>query len=198
MVQEQGYLQAAQRGNVNAFNELVLLYQDAVYNTAYRLMGEPAAAEDMTQEAFVIAYRKLDQFRGGNFLAWLLRIAINRCYDELRRYKRRPADSLEDGEIDEEADARLISHLPDPEIQAQQGELSSAIEDCFQQLPQEFRVVALMADVEEYSYDEIAQVTGISLGTVKSRINRARLRLRDCLRHKGELLPTKYRQEDKL
>lgn len=196
MVQDNAYLSAALRGDVNAFNQLVLTYQDRVYSAAYRIMGDPAAADDMTQETFVTVFRKLDQFQGGNFQAWLIRIAMNTCYDELRRRKRRPADSLGDGEIDEESDSRLISQAPDPESLAQGAELSSAIEDCFRLLGDDYRVVVMMADVEEYSYEEIAASVNISLGTVKSRISRARTRLRDCLRGKGELLPTKYRHED--
>lgn len=194
MIQDEIFIiQQAQDGDVAAFNELVLLYQERVYNATYRIMSDPATADDMTQEAFVTAYRKMDQFQGGNFQAWLTRIAINLCYDELRRRKRRPAESFEDGGIDEEADARLISHNPQPESLAQSSELSSAIAECFGDLPDEYRVVAVMVDVEAYSYDEIASLVNISLGTVKSRVSRARQRLRDCLRQKGELLPSKYR-----
>ncbi len=90
---EQQLIAAAQRGSLDAFNELVLAYQDRVYNLAYRILGDPAAAEDVTQEAFIAAYRTLNTFRGGSFLSWLLRTAANRCYDELRRQKRRPTVS---------------------------------------------------------------------------------------------------------
>lgn len=186
-------LQQAQQGDLSAFNSLVLQYQDRVYSATYRIMHDPASAEDLTQEAFVTAFRKLDQFQGGNFAAWVTRIAINLCYDELRRRKRRPADSLQAAEIDEEADSRLISPSPSPESAAQNAELASAITHCFEALPDDYRLVTVMADLEDYSYDEIAQLTHISLGTVKSRISRARQRLRDCLREQGELLPAKYR-----
>ncbi|NJL94336.1 MAG: sigma-70 family RNA polymerase sigma factor [Anaerolineae bacterium] len=197
MVQdEQTYLLAAQQGDVNAFNHLVLGYQDRVYNLTYRIMNDPASAEDLAQEAFITAFRKLDQFQGGNFGAWLLRIATNLCYDELRRRKRRPADSLEDSEVDEDADARLVSNDPPPEAQAERAALASAIEDCFSQLPDEYRLVVILSDVQEYAYEEIASTVNISVGTVKSRISRARARLRDCLRQKGELLPARFRQED--
>src|SRR5688572_27831912 len=152
--QELKQIEAARRGDVAAFNTLVLQYQDQVYNAAYRIMGDAFSADDMAQEAFVTAYRKLDQFQGRNFQAWLVRIAINRCYDELRRDKRRPAEALDDGGIDEEADTRLVSNTPDPEAYTQRAELSSAIEHCFDQLPAEYRVVSLIADVEAYSYEE--------------------------------------------
>ena len=197
MAPEFALIQSARQGNVDAFNDLVLAYQDRIYNAAYRIMGDPASADDITQDAFITAFRKLEQFRGGSFGAWLTRIAVNLCYDELRRDKRHSADSLDDNEdFDIEADIRLTSDDPGPESSFHQAELTSAIERCFQALPAEFRIVAVMADVEEYSYEEIANITSISLGTVKSRISRARVRLRDCLQAYGELLPAKYRQED--
>jgi RNA polymerase sigma-70 factor (ECF subfamily) len=196
MVQEQMRVEAARRGDVEAFNELVLLYQDRVYTVAYRIMQDTAAADDITQETFVTAFRKLDQFRGGNFAAWLMRIATNASYDELRRRKRRRTDSLDDGEIDEEADSRLASDTANPERFAQHAELKSAIEYCFEQLADAYRIVVTMSDIEEYSYEEIAGIVNVSLGTVKSRISRARAQLRDCLRANGELLPAAFRSSN--
>jgi RNA polymerase sigma-70 factor (ECF subfamily) len=195
MVQENDRIQAAKRGDVHAFNELVLTYQDRVYTVALRILRDPASADDITQETFVTAFRKLDQFKGGNFRAWLLRIATNACYDELRRHKRRPADSIDDDDYNMDADARLATgDGENPESHAQRAELKSAIELCFEQLSDEHRLVVTMSDVEEYSYDEIASVAKISLGTVKSRISRARANLRECLQASGELLPASYRQ----
>ncbi|MFN2180442.1 MAG: RNA polymerase sigma factor, partial [Candidatus Promineifilaceae bacterium] len=82
---EEALIKKAQKGDVTAFNRLVLHYQEAVYNVAYRIMGEPQSAEDATQEAFISAYNALNSFRGGSFKSWLMRIATNACYDELRR-----------------------------------------------------------------------------------------------------------------
>lgn len=189
-------IQKAQQGDVEAFNQLVLSYQDYVYTATYRIMGDPSAADDMTQEAFVTAFRKLAQFQGGNFKAWLVRIAINACYDELRRTKRRPTESIDDDDYDIEANPKLVSKADTPETYAQRSELRSAIEDCFDRLSEEHRLIVTMSDVEEYSYEEIASMVKISLGTVKSRISRARMRLRDCLKNKGELLPSIYRQDN--
>ena len=195
MVQEDAQIKAAQRGDVHAFNELVLTYQDRVYTVAFRIMQDPASADDIAQDTFVTAFRKLDQFKGGNFRAWLLRIATNACYDELRRHKRRPFESIDDDDYDMDADARLAtSDSESPESHAQRSELKSAIELCFEQLSDEHRLVVTMSDVEDYSYDEIASTAKISLGTVKSRISRARANLRDCLQASGELLPASYRQ----
>jgi RNA polymerase sigma-70 factor (ECF subfamily) len=195
MVHEQTQIEAAQRGDIEAFNDLVMRYQDRVYTVAYRIMQDAATADDITQDTFVTAFRKLDQFKGGNFAAWLMRIATNACYDELRRRKRRRTDSLDD-DIDEEADSRLASDTANPERFAQRAELQSAIEHCFEQLADAYRIVVSMSDIEEYSYEEIAGIVNISLGTVKSRISRARAQLRDCLRASGELLPAAFRSSN--
>ena len=90
---EETLIQQAQKGDVAAFNRLVVQYQELVFNVAYRIMGDPAAAEDVAQETFITAYQSLRTFRGGSFKSWLIRVATNRCYDELRRRKRRPQSS---------------------------------------------------------------------------------------------------------
>ncbi|VAW31732.1 RNA polymerase ECF-type sigma factor [hydrothermal vent metagenome] len=187
-------IEQAQKGDVQAYNTLVLHYQQVVYNVAYRIMGEPQSAEDATQDAFISAYKALNKFRGGNFKAWLLRIATNGCYDELRRRKRRPQSSLE-GITDDNDES--FAFLRDPEIgpegKQQQLELLRAIEQCIQNLPDDQRVTAVLCDVEGYDYKEIANITNVSLGTVKSRMSRARAKLRDCLQGFKELLPMNYR-----
>ncbi len=192
----------AQRGEVNAFNTLVLAYQGRAYNVAYRLMGDAHAADDATQEAFIAAFRNLGQYRGGSFGAWLLRIVTNACLDELRRLKRRPTVSTDDLGEDADESALVLTADPDegPESVVMQQALNRAIQDCLDDLPDPFRVVAVLGDLEGYDYQEIARIAGISLGTVKSRLSRARGRLRDCLQGAGELLPARYRlseQEDR-
>lgn len=195
-VDEQRLVAAAQRGNLDAFNELVLAYQDRVYNLAYRILGDPAAAEDATQEAFIAAYRTLKDFRGGSFLSWLLRTVANHCYDELRRQKRRPAVSWEAfGELDEEANPFLVNGQPTPEEAAQQAELADFLQDAIRSLPPDQRVVLVLSDVEGMDYEQIARTLRIPLGTVKSRLARARARLRDLLQARAELLPRAYRLE---
>lgn len=183
----------AQKGDLGAYNRLVLHYQDIVYNVAYRIMKDPASAEDATQEAFISAYKAIKRFRGGNFKSWLLRIVTNTCYDELRWRKRRPQSSLD--EITEENPS--VSFMADeesgPEEQRQKVELMAAVEQCLEELPDEQRIAAVLCDVEGREYKEIAQITDTSLGTVKSRISRARSKMRDCLQAFGELLPAEYR-----
>lgn len=190
---ELGLIQDAKKGDVTAYNRLVLHYQDVVYNVAYRIMGEPQSAEDAAQEAFISAYKALNRFRGGNFKSWLLRITTNACYDELRRRKRRPQSSLDQMTDDNESLMVLRSPAIGPEGKHQQAELMRAIENCLQSLPEDQRVTAVLGDVEGYDYKEIAEITRVSLGTVKSRMSRARSKLRECLQGFGELLPAQYR-----
>jgi len=188
---ELALIQEAQRGEVDSFNTLILHYQTSAYNLAYRLMGETDGASDATQEAFISAFAHLPQFRGGSFKSWLMRIVTNACYDELRRRKRRPAVSLDD--LSSNADEQFSSHSENPESVVQRDALNRAIQDCLDGLPFDQRIVTVLCDVQGYDYQEIATITHISLGTVKSRISRARQRLRDCLQGAGELLPESYR-----
>jgi RNA polymerase sigma-70 factor (ECF subfamily) len=186
----------AQRGDLDAFNRLVLAYQDMLYGQAYRMMGEKYAAEDATQEAFISAFKKLKSYRGGSFKAWLLRIVTNACYDELRRRKRRPTTHLEPvNEENEpiESPSWLTDPGESPEKAAQRSEVRAALELCIQNLPIEFRTVVLLVDIQGLDYTEASRVVRRPLGTVKSRLARARVRMRDCLKNFGELLPTSFR-----
>jgi len=197
-VEEPALIDSAQRGDLDAFNRLVLHYQELAFNVALRVMGEQAAAADATQEAFISAYRSLRGYRGGSFRSWLLRIVTNACYDELRRRKRRPAVSLEALAEDSEGEDWIGSTNPsdNPEVAAQRHELINAIQNCLSGLPSEFRIVAVLVDVQGLDYDEAAQSIGKPLGTVKSRLARARAKLRDCLKAYGELLPAEFRLQN--
>jgi RNA polymerase sigma-70 factor (ECF subfamily) len=191
---EQALIQSAQRGDLNAFNALVLAYQDSVYTVAYRILGEAQAAADAGQEAFILAYRRLSTYRGGSFRAWLLRITTNQCYDELRRVRRKPAISMQDLPDAESDDGPAISADTDtPEQVMQQRELQDAIQHCINGLAPDQRVVLVMSDVEGFSYQEIAEQLGANLGTIKSRLSRARAGVRDCLQAVKELLPSVFR-----
>jgi RNA polymerase sigma-70 factor (ECF subfamily) len=197
---ESTLITAAKTGDVESFNVLVLAYQDIAYSVAYRILHDQQMASDATQNAFISAFRHLHQFTGPSFKAWLLRIVTNACYDELRRHKRQPTTSLddliEDGSSDElmhENNPNWAANMESPEHIIQRHELQEAIEDCLGQLNESYRIVAVMVDVEGYSYEEVAGIADISLGTVKSRLSRARDRLRDCLRKREELLPGQYR-----
>ena len=190
---EERLIARAQEGDVEAYNRLVLEYQDIVYNVAYRIMKGPAAADDATQEAFISAYKALKSFRGGSFKSWLLRIVTNACYDELRRHKRRPQSSLDEITEEFESPSFMADDSPGPEDYQYQSELMEAVQRCMEELPDEQRMAAVLCDVEGREYQEIADIMATSLGTVKSRISRARGKLRDCLQGFRELLPANYR-----
>ncbi len=194
---EPSLIQAALEGDLNSFNRLVLTYQDMAFNLAYRMLNDSAAAEDATQTAFISAYRNLKTFRGGSFRAWVMRMVTNTCYDDLRRSHRRPTVPLEplshedDDEI--ESPAWLADDDPSPEDQIETRELEAAIQHCIAELPEEFRAVAILVDVQGLDYAEVSQAINKPLGTVKSRLARARQRLRSCLGGFGELLPAIFR-----
>ena len=193
---EASLIATARQGNVNAFNELVLTYQQQVYNLAYRILGDPASAADVTQDTFISAFQNLARFRGGSFKSYLLRIVSNGCYDELRRRKRRPATSFEEfAEMDEEANPMLINGHEGPEEYAERQEMARVLQAGLETLPPDQRVTLALSDVQGLSYQEIAELTSASLGTVKSRLARARGKLRDYLQSQGELLPARYRLE---
>lgn len=194
MTDENALITRAQRGHLESFNRLILMHQDSAFTVAYRLMGDSHRAADASQDAFIAAYRKIDTYRGGNFRAWLLRIVTNRCYDLLRSQKRHPQVSLDrSGSDDEPEPIELPDASASPEEIAQQRELRRAVQDCISALGDDQRVALVLSDVEGLSYDEIAVTTGAAMGTVKSRISRARASVRDCLQAVRELLPGGYR-----
>ena len=198
---ETALIKSAQGGDLDSFNTLVLHYQDTVFNTALRILGDEDIAADASQEAFISAFRSIPTFRGGSFKAWLLRTVTNACYDELRRQKRRPTTPLEpETEDGDEMDSPRWLADPNmtPAQKAEADELEHAIQHCLNALPTEFRTVVVMADIEGLDYTEVASAVRVPLGTIKSRLARARLRLRECLQGFGELLPSAFRlQEEK-
>jgi len=194
---EQALIAAAQRGDLDAFNQLVIHYQRLAYYVAYRIVSDADAAADATQDAFLRAYRAIGKYRGGSFKAWISRIVTNTCYDQLRVKKRRPTASLEALLVSDPAPGpSFIDHAESPEAYAERQELSQVIHAGINTLPPDQRVALTLCDVSGMSYREIAEVTRVSLGTVKSRINRARAKLRDYLLAQQELLPAQYRLRD--
>ena len=193
---ETALITSAQQGDLNAFNTLVLHYQDAVFNTAVRILGDEDMAQDASQDAFISAFQSIRSFRGGSFKAWLLRTVTNACLDELRRQKRRPTTPLEPETSDgEEIDSPkwLADKSMTPAQKAEADELEHAIQHCLDALPAEFRTAVVLADVQGMDYTEVAAVSKIPIGTIKSRIARARIRLRECLRSFEELIPSSFR-----
>lgn len=193
---EQSAISAAQRGDLNAFNQLVLLYQQLAYNVAYRILGDQDAAMDATQDAFLRGYRALPRFEGGSFKAWILRITTNCCYDQLRAKKRQPTSPLQ-GLLEDDDHSKIFEDPGEaPEAYVERRDLGVGIQAGLRLLPEDQRVVLVMSDIQGLSYAEIAQVTSVSLGTVKSRLSRGRAKLRDYLLAHKELLPNGYRLRD--
>ena len=192
-------INAAQKGDLDSFNSLILHYQDSVFNTALRILGDEDLAQDAAQETFISAFRGISSYRGGSFRAWLTRTVINACYDELRRQKRRPTTPLEPETRDgEEMDSP--KWLADPNMtpaeKSEADELEHAIQHCLETLPTNFRTVVVLADIQGLDYSEVAAAARVPLGTIKSRLARARLRLRECLRGFEELLPASFRLKE--
>ncbi|NJN66621.1 MAG: sigma-70 family RNA polymerase sigma factor [Chloroflexaceae bacterium] len=192
--EERCLIEAGQKGDIAAFNQLVLNYQGRVYQVCYRMLGDAEGAADATQDTFFSVFRNLGRFRGGSFRAWVLRIATNTCYDVLRARKRRPTTSLDAALEADEAGRSLDPPDPGepPDETVLRRELGAAIQRGLAELPDDQRLVIVLSDIQGLSYQEIAHITEANLGTVKSRLSRGRARLRDILKEM-ELLPSRYR-----
>ncbi len=175
---------AAQRGDLEAFNRLVLAYQDIVYRQAFWMMGEQEAAEDAAQEAFIRAYQSIHSVYGNTFKAWLLRITTNVCIDILRRLKKHPSTSLEpvdeDGEEIESA-SWMVAPGPSTEAAIEARETMEAVRSSLAHMSTDYRTAIILVDVQEMDYRDAARIMGICMGTFKSRLARARLQLRNEL-----------------
>lgn len=175
---------SAARGDLETFNLLVLKYQGLVFNVARSILRDDDSAEDATQETFISAFQHVGSFRGGSFRSWLLRIATNTCYDILRARKRRPTVALypEDAHGNEiESASWLTDPRPSPQVEVERSEFSQSMYRWLDELPTPFRSVITLIDLHGLDYIEAAQVLGVPVGTVKSRLARARLHIRERL-----------------
>jgi RNA polymerase sigma-70 factor (ECF subfamily) len=176
---EQELIHQAQNGSLDSFNELVLTYQDAVYRQAFWMLNEEEAAEDAVQEVFILVFRKLFMYHGGSFRSWLLKITTNYCLDQIRSMKRQrwiPLEqTFEDG--GEKGSYWMKAQEELPEQALERSETREVINRCFQKLTPEYRTVLLLVDVQEMDYREAAAVLRLPIGTLKSRVARARQRL---------------------
>jgi len=178
-------LQRAREGDLDAFNDLVVAYQDFLFALVVRMVPDRDQASDAVQEAFFSAYRNMDGFRGGSVRSWLSRITINAAMDAQRLKKRRPADpypELEDDTWQPPADASA-----DPVTTSLTAERHRALNAAMARITDDQRTAIVLYDVEGYDYAEIAGLTGVSIGTVKSRIHRGRLALRGLLADRMDL-----------
>jgi RNA polymerase sigma-70 factor (ECF subfamily) len=190
--EEEKLIEAAREGDARAFATLMAPYQGLLYNTAYRILGDGEAAADATQETLLSVYRALDRFRGGSFKAWLLRIVTNACYDHLRRKQRRPTSSLEVLLVGTRVHRAFIESMEDPEDYVIRRDLGRIIQRGLRLLNDDQRVAIVLSDIHGLSYPEIAEITGVPVGTVKSRISRGRARLRDYLLKQDAIVPRRY------
>jgi RNA polymerase sigma-70 factor (ECF subfamily) len=182
-----------QKSQPAAFDELVRRYQDRVFNIAFRMLREREVAEEIAQDVFVSVYQHIEGFQGNSkFSTWLFRVVANHCHNKskyLRRRKHKQQDSL-DAPIEGE-DGDLKRELPDdpgrsPEELATRRKMNEAIQEAISHLDEDHRVIVLLRDVEDMSYEEIGEVLGLPEGTVKSRLHRARNELRARLSRMGE------------
>ena len=185
MADESAIVAAAVGGDRSAFARLMEHYQGACYGLAWRLLGDRDLAADATQDAFIHAYDHLQAYRGGAFRSWLMRITANAAYDILRRSQRRPTTALPDPEAGE-------ADIPDPfgvnpVVESARSELYRALDVALRMLPEEQRTVVILSDVYGMDYQEVSVVIQSPVGTVKSRIHRGRLRLRELLADQREL-----------
>jgi RNA polymerase sigma-70 factor (ECF subfamily) len=183
---DRALVEQALNGNLEAFNEIVRLYQDYLFGLVVRVVNDRDAAADAVQEAFFSCYRNLSRFRGDSFRSWLTRIALNAATDVLRYRKRRPADPFPEWEDDTWQPP--AGEDASPEHQQMRRQTSQMLASAMAQITEDQRRAILLFDVEGFDYQEIADITGVSLGTVKSRIHRGRLALRDILAGEMELL----------
>lgn len=185
MARDQALVEAALAGDLDAFNQLVALYQDYCFGLVFRVVRDREAAADAVQEAFFSAYRNLARFHGQAFRSWLSRIAINAATDILRARKRRPVDPYPEWEDD--AWQPPAREEDDPEREVTRRARGRALTEALAKVTEDQRTAILLYDVEGYDYQEIAEITAVSLGTVKSRIHRGRLALREILSDQLEL-----------
>ena len=192
MIQKQGsaidektLIRSARQGDLQAFNRLVLVYQDGAYTQACYLLGDPMAAEDAVQEAFIAMFQALPMYHGGSFQGWLSRIVTNKCLDELRRRKNHSTTSFEaTSGWSEEIESSSGSADPGetPEERLLRAEIESHLLLCLDRLNSEQRTVLVLVDVLDMSYGEAAKVMGCPLGTIKSCLAHARLQMQHFLR----------------
>jgi len=195
---EKRLIKAAQRGDLNAFNLLILHYQNFLFGIAFRMLHDEDATADAVQEALISAFRKFNTFRGGSLRSWLARVVVNACYDEMRHKRRQhsiPLEQFNSAGEEIESGYWLVDPSVGPEEHFDAYELDLAVRDSLHTLPPMYRTVLVLVDIEGLSYEEAAAAAGIPVGTVKSRLARARLQMQKSLQTFGELLPAPYRGE---
>lgn len=188
----------SRKGDLDAFDELVRRYEGKVYTIAYRFMGNHADAGDLAQDAFIRAYRALPTFRGdSSFATWLYRIASNVCRDEIRRQQRHKKVSLDEVMAQPGGNPSLVAREISPQESIERNELQELVQGQLNALSEDHRLILVMREIQGLSYEEIAAALECTLGTVKSRLNRARQTLRQRVLDHRELFDIEFRLPNK-
>ena len=182
----------AAKGDIEAFETLIIKYEKTIYNIALRMMISPEDAKDVSQNVLIKIYNNISRFKGDSlFSTWIYRITVNTCIDEIRKNKRKSEISMDD---EDAGVGRVIQDTNlTPEQSAIEKEGYNSIITAINELPEEYKTVITLRDIEGFSYQEVAEITECSLGTVKSRISRARAKLKELLLEKGELIESSGR-----
>jgi len=182
---EEKLISRAAKGDASAFNELLTAHEKKMYAVCLRMCGNHEDAQDCLQESMLRVYRSISGFKGqSSFSTWLYRVTMNTCLDELRRRKSKPVTSL-DGLL--ESGWSPSDDFDTPEHHAVASEKRAEIQKSISELPEDMRAAVVLRDIQGFSYDEIAQMLGINVGTIKSRISRGREKLREKFLAKPEL-----------
>jgi len=193
-LEDQLLVERSKKGDREAFEHLVKMYENKVYTIAYRLMGNHADAADLAQDAFIKIYQALPNFRGdSSFSTWIYHITVNVCRDELRKRQRRPTFSLDETTENGSTPNELRSTMSTPEEELERTETQAMVQQCLNNLSDDYRIILVMREIQEMSYEEIAEILGLSLGTVKSRLSRARNALKEKISKQMELLSPGHR-----
>jgi len=195
---DEDLVQKIKDGDQDAFDQLIHRYEGKIYSVAYRFMGNHADAGDLAQDTFIRMYQALPGFRGdSSFATWLYRIAANACRDELRKRQRRRSVSMD--EMIEASPANIPAAAGEysPEETVQRHETQRQVQECLNRLSDDHRLILVMREIQGLSYEEISGMLDCSLGTVKSRISRARNALKERIKEQGELLNRGCRHNEK-
>lgn len=192
---EKDLLQKARNGDIEAFELLIEKHQKKVFNIALRMIGNYDDASELAQEVFIRVFKSIRSFKEeSSFSTWIYRITANVCLDEIRKRKNKNFVSLDDDLKLDDGDVKrqVMDPEPTPEILAEKNETRKIVNEAIQSLPADHRIVIALRDIQGFSYDEISKIVNCPVGTVKSRINRARQTLREILKARMELLNEDY------
>jgi len=192
---EKDLIEKAKSGDIEAFEQLIISCEKKVFNIAYRMIGNYDDANELAQEVFIKAFRSIKNFKGDSlFSTWIYKITANVCLDELRKRKNKNILSLDqDIELNDGDVKRQISdNAPSPDMEVESKEIKTIVNESIQQLPDDYKSVIILRDIQGFSYDEISKIVNCPEGTVKSRLNRARQALKKILQARKELFDDKF------